>query len=408
MKNANTSKNKHMTLDDRMEIQTGLDIGKTFKDIAKLIGKDPTTVSKEVKKHFTVKPSPVETKSLDGVTVEGKPCPSLLQAPFVCNPCKKKYHCSCKKQYYNAKAAHKEYAALLSEAREGIPLNNDEFYKIDKIIADGMKNGQRLYHIMQTKSLNISKSTVYRHLHRGYLSVKKLDFPRVVKFKARKQSRAEYIPKEAKVGRTYDDFLKYIDEREISSWVEMDTVIGRIGGKVIMTVHFTFCNFMFGILLDNKTKDELALKVRALKERLRDNDIRFGEVIPLSITDNGGEFADISAIIADLDGELETELFFCDPYQSSQKPSVEKNHTLFRDVVPKGSSFDRYTQDTVDGIFSHVNSITRKVFNGKTPYELFVFTFGDKIARLFGIKPIPSEEVVQSPKLLKKLSHTMT
>ena len=42
-------KNKHMTLDDRIEIQECLNKGMTFKKIANRIGKDPTTVSKEVK-----------------------------------------------------------------------------------------------------------------------------------------------------------------------------------------------------------------------------------------------------------------------------------------------------------------------------------------------------------------------
>jgi hypothetical protein len=80
---------------------------------------------------------------------------------------------------------------------------------------------------------------------------------------------------------------------------------------------------------------------------------------------------------------------------------------MFRDIVPKGKSFDNYTQETVNLIFSHVNSITRKVLYGKSPYEMFSFTFGENIASLFGIIPIPADEVVQSPKLLKSLSHTM-
>ena len=41
---------------------------------------------------------------------------------------------------------------------------------------------------------------------------------------------------------------------------------------------------------------------------------------------------------------------------------VEKNHTLFRDIVPKGKSFDKFTQDTVNLIFSHVNSVKRKIY----------------------------------------------
>jgi IS30 family transposase len=181
----------------------------------------------------------------------------------------------------------------------------------------------------------------------------------------------------------------------------MDTVIGRIGGKVIMTFDFTICNFMFGLLLDDKTAAEAALKIHAFKIRLYEGNVRFGDVLPLLLTDNGGEFANVFAFTLGLDGQPETDVFFCDPYQSSQKPKVEKNHTLFRDIVPKGESFDWFTQETVNLIFSHVNSIKRKSLNGKTPYEVFSFMFGESIASLLGIEKISAIDVVQSPKLLK-------
>ena len=295
-----------------------------------------------------------------------------------------------------------EYEALLSETREGIPLSKESFYEIDRTISEGVKRGQRLYHIMQTKPLGVSKSTVYRHLKRGYLSVSSIDFPRVVKFRPRRQQPAEYVPKTAKIGRTYHDFLAYTAAHDISSWVEMDTVIGRIGGKVILTFDFTFCNFMFARLLENKTALEVTQKVRELKAQFAAKQRHFGGVFPLILTDNGGEFANVAAIESDLSGERESRLFFCDPNRSYQKPHVEKNHTLFRDIVPKGASFDDFTQDTVDLIFSHVNGVKRKSLNGKTSYEMFVFVFGDAVAKILGIEPIPPEKVIQSPILLKK------
>ncbi|ASS40990.1 hypothetical protein AXF21_03165 [Eubacterium minutum ATCC 700079] len=86
----------------------------------------------------------------------------------------------------------------------------------------------------------------------------------------------------------------------------------------------------------------------------------------------------------------------------SDKPHVEKNHTLFRDICPKGTSFDNFTQDDVNLIFSHVNSIVRNSLGGKSPYDLFSFTYGEKTASLLGIEKIPSREVIQSPLLLKK------
>ena len=397
------SKGKDLTLDDRMEIQECLNRAMTFKAIGRLIGKDQTTISKEVKKHIEHRGEGVLQLG-QGIQVTLATCPSHLKAPFVCNPCKdKRRRCNYQKRFYNAKAAHKEYEKLLTESREGIPLNKESFYEMDSLVSKCLKDGQHLYHIIKTHELDVSKSTIYRHLKKGYLSASPFDFPRVVKFKARRQRRGEYVPKGVKVGRTYNDFRAYIEEYDISSWVEMDTVIGRReAGKAIVTFDFTFCNFMFGMLIENKTAAEVTEKMECLKAKFASKGIRFGDFFPVMITDNGGEFSNVYAIENDADDDRETMLFFCDPSQSSQKPRVEKNHTLFRDIVPKGTSFDDFTQDTVDLIFSHVNGVKRKIFNGRTPYEMFVFTFGETAAKTLGIEHIPADQVIQSPKLLLK------
>ena len=171
---------------------------------------------------------------------------------------------------------------------------------------------------------------------------------------------------------------------------------------MILTLNFTFCNFMAGILLDNKTAAETSAKLLSLKKRFAAEELQFGDILPLILTDNGGEFSDIFTIENGLDKQKETYLFFCDPMQSCQKPRVEKNHTLLRDIIPKGRSFDSFTQDTVNLIFSHVNSVKRKSLHGKTPYEMFAFAYGEKTAEVFGILPIPADFVIQSSKLLNR------
>jgi IS30 family transposase len=397
-------KGKHLTLDERIEIQECLNRGMTFKAIGRRISKDQTTISKEVKKHIEQKDDGVKLYGDGGVSVALGICPSHLKAPFVCNPCIDKHRrCKHPKRYYRAKVAQKEYEALLVEAREGIPLNKESFYEMDRLVSKCLNDGQHLYHITQTHELGVSKSTIYRHLKRGYLSASPLDFPRVVKFKARRVRRGEYVPKALKIGRTYTDFLLYIEENDIVSWVEMDTVIGRKGGKAIVTFDFTFCNFMFGLLIENMTAAEVTEKIELLKAKLSSAGVRFGDFFPTILTDNGGEFSNIFAIENDAAGDRETMLFFCDPSQSSQKSKVEKNHTLFRDVVSKGRTFDDFSQGTVDMIFSHVNGVKRKIFNGKSPYEMFTFTFGEPIGKILGIEYVPPQQVIQSPKLLDRL-----
>ena len=120
------------------------------------------------------------------------------------------------------------------------------------------------------------------------------------------------------------------------------------------------------------------------------------------MTDNGGEFSNVFSFENNADGERKTFVFFCDPNAPYQKPHVENNHTLFRAIVPKGTSFDSFTQETVNKIFSHVNGVKRQQFNGKSAYDMFTFTYSAVIAEALGISFIDPKEVVQSPKLLKE------
>lgn len=388
-------KYKHMTLDDRIEIQECLNKGISFKDIGRRIGKDPTTISKEVKKHLIV--------YRNSFTTTDKLCPKLLRAPFVCNGCEKRNHSNCRfaRQKYVAREAQKAYENLLVEAREGIPLNQESFYETEKIVSNAVKKGQHIYHILKTNNLPVSKSTVYRHINKGYYTISSIDLPRAVKFKPRHSKCNEFVPKRAKNGRTYADFMEYISDNNIVNFVEMDTVIGRIGGKAILTLNFNAFNFIIGILIDNKTATEVSAKITDLKAKLHLAGFSFGSVMPLILTDNGAEFSNVSAIENNGDGTKETHLFFCDPNAPYQKPHIEKNHTLFRDIVPKGASFDNFNQDTVNLIFSHVNSIKRENFNGKSAYELFSFAYSAELAQTLGISFIEPNMVIQSPKLLK-------
>jgi IS30 family transposase len=220
-----------------------------------------------------------------------------------------------------------------------------------------------------------------------------------VKFKPRRSHAPDYVPKGVRVGRSYEDYEQFLQNGGTAA-VEMDTVIGRPGGKVIMTFQFVSADFMFGILLDNKTAAEAGAKVTLLKHRLSNYGFSFGDVFPVLLTDNGGEFSNVHAFENDLDGTKETRVFFCDPNASYQKPHVENNHTLFRSIVPSGRSFDDFTQDTVDLIFSHVNAVKRKLFNGKSAYDMFAFTYSAELANALGISFVDPKCVVQEPCLL--------
>lgn len=390
----NETKNKHLTSLDRIDIEECLAKNMSFKDIAKRLGKSATTISREVKRHSYSRANSFSVK--DGI------CPLLLKAPFVCNGCAKRSRSNCQytRQLYLAKRAQSEYETLLVEARNGIPLNKQSFYDTEKIISTAVRNGQHIYHAVQTHKLPVSATTVYRHIKKGYYTISPIDLPRAVKFKPRHTKEALFVPSWAKKGRTYEDYLAFTADRPDVPVIQFDTVIGRVGGKVIMTIHFVSCDFMIGILLENKTAPEAAEKISVFKRTLKDNGFGFGNIIPVILTDNGGEFSNVSAFENDDNGNSETHMFFCDSNSSYEKPHIEKNHTMFRDIVPKGASFDDFTQDTVNLIFSHVNAVKRKQFNGKSAYELFTFAFSENLANILGISFIPAENVIQTPALL--------
>lgn len=268
---------------------------------------------------------------------------------------------------------------------------------MDKVISDGVKKGQHIYHILKTHNLDVSSSTVYRHIRKGYLSIAPIDLARAVKFKERRKSKLPSIPKEAKKSRSYEDFQNYLALNQLDSWLEMDTVLGRMGGKVLLTFNLSFCNFIFARLLDNKTALEVTKHLYDIKNTLHQADKDFFQLFPVILTDNGEEFVRVDEIEMDVRGE--SRLFFCDPNRSDQKDRIEKNHTLIRDILPKGTSFDNLTQEDINLVCSHVNSVKRAALNGKSAHELLAFTYGEEIPKLLGISKIPAEEVCQSSTL---------
>lgn len=141
-----------MTLEDRIEIQECLTHEMTFKAIGLRLAKDQTIISKEVKRHIKV-----HTDSF----VKREDCgPRLLKAPFVCNGCQNKSRSCCRfeRHVYEAKTAQMEYETLLTEAREGIALNKEGFYKTEEIISNGVKKRQHLYHINKAKTIELITS----------------------------------------------------------------------------------------------------------------------------------------------------------------------------------------------------------------------------------------------------------
>jgi hypothetical protein len=143
MPDKTTKKHKHLTLDEREEIQGCLNHGMTFKAIGQRIGKDQTTVSKEVKRHLVSQPLEQQAFDSQGNPLPPEPCLKHLKAPFCCNPCEKKHRlCAFQKRFYHAKPAQKAHEEQMEEARKGTKLRkNKTVYEMDDIREKKKKKG---------------------------------------------------------------------------------------------------------------------------------------------------------------------------------------------------------------------------------------------------------------------------
>lgn len=116
----------------------------------------------------------------------------------------------------------------------------------------------------------------------------------------------------------------------------MDTVEGRKGGKVLLTLHFVKVEFMLAFLRHNNDSQSVITIVKNLYLTLG-QDI-FMRVMPLLLTDNGSEFSNPKALEFDPQHNRRTHLFYCDASSPWQKGSAEKNHELIHYFIPKGTS----------------------------------------------------------------------
>ena len=254
------------------------------------------------------------------------------------------------------------------------------------------------YHYILLNELNI----FVQYKDNEYIQLIIIDLQRKVKFKQRRKQTSIYkIDKKCTENRTYEDFLKYMEENPDTPIVEMDTVEGRKGGKVLLTIHFVNSSFMLAFIRNHNDAESVINIFNKLQDILGLN--KFKELFIIILTDNGSEFSNPSEIEYDSTTlEKRTQIFYCHPSSPYEKGSCEVNHELLRRILPKGTSFDDLTQDDINIIMSHINSYKRKKLNDKSPYFMFSSIYGKDTINKLGIKEINPNDINLSTKLLKK------
>lgn len=428
------ARNKHLTDSDRLEIEHGLRHGLSIKKIAAKIGKHHSTVAREIRarslasnkgafgrlsnrclsrrsceKSQLCMDHPDCVKRCSFCRLCNTVCPAfkedicakLSAPPYVCNGCKEEPRCILRKRYYLHNPAHKNYRDLLVGARDGANITEDELLALDALVSPLVRQGQSVHHILSNHPdrFDLHEKTVYRYIAGGLLRAKNGDMPRVCMLKPRSRKPVEHkVDTKCRIGRTYADYQAFMNTAPDTRTVEMDSVIGRVGGKAILTLMFPWCGLMLAFLRDRNDALSVTERFGWLWKTLGAQ--RFKALFPLLLTDNGSEFSNPLALEVDPDGTPRSRLFYCDPRATNQKARIERNHEFLRMILPKGTSFDHLAQDALDRVMSNINSYSRPSLGDKAPFDLFAFAYGIEVLESLGLRRVPANQIILKPALL--------
>ena len=405
----------HLSYSDRLAIENMLDEGHTIKEIGIDIKRDSSVIVREINKHNSLvfpgtynkqhpclKYHSCNVKDFNCFktckNAEFKPCPKLSVSPHVCNNCDTRIHCRYVKKYYKAREAHDEYKLKVSECRLGLHYNEQEIMILKERLCPLIIRSKSVYHAIKTINnelgTNFILKTIYRQIKGDYLPIKSKDLPRS---KRKRKEKEDTNYKRDITNKSYEDYEIYKNNNSNAIETQMDTVEGikENNAPVLLTLEIVPINFLFIFKIDSQTKDAVTKKLNDFKDLIGQK--TFDKIMEILLTDNGKEFY-IGEEVLTLSSNV--HLFYCHPYSSYEKGSIENNHELIRRVIPKGISLKPYTQKELNLLCSHINSLFRESLDGKCPFDLIErYIQLDKIEDL-GLNKINPLDVCLIPELL--------
>ena len=437
---------RQLTFLDRQRIEEGLDRADSFREIARTISRDVSTVSREVKGNgiekahrprraacrdrnwckrvgvcgedcarkgaFCAGCDRIDCRGVCPAYAEQTRCDVLARAPWVCNGCRKnRYGCNRANRFvYSARAADGAARARRSESRRGIDMPRERAEAALARIKEGLGGNLSPYEIatLYADEVGVSPSTIYRWVESGYGRLMNIDLERKVGFRPRSRALPSKITRHSPK-RSYQAYLKLPEEAQGSA-AEMDCVEGRkLDAQCVLTLYFKCAHLQLALLLARK-KDCECVKERLRALRSASDEGLFDALFRCTLTDNGPELCDedgIGAIFGeDLAREGAPRLYYCDPRQSQQKGSCEKNHTEIRQILKKGLlAFDELNERDLAVAMSHANSNPRAVLCGMTPIQMFKAAYGQAgkdFLDALGIEQIPRDGLMLTPDVLNK------
>lgn len=401
-----------LTRHERDTVQRMLERRASCREIARELGRSPSTVSAEVASHrFVTAPKPRRGERVGADTDLSSACPRLAAWPRCCNGCGRYRAMGCKRRphvFYEARAAQLCADSVLVSSRRGIDADEPAAAARLEAIRDCLRRGLSPEQMAACNGgpVDLSPSTIYRWVAAGYDGMTNMELRRKVGYRPRRRAAVRAATRHS-ARRSYAAFLALGEDACAAAW-EMDTVEGaREDSACLLTLLHRPSRLQLALLLGEKTSGCVAAALEGVRAVLGAAD-GTRRVFRAVLTDNGAEFSDEGAIAALLgEGPGETRLFYCDPRRSDQKGACERNHVEIRKLLPKGAGlrFDRLSPADMALAMSHVNSEPRGALGFSTPARAFRAMLGDDAAALldaYGVEDVPLAELDLTPGLIER------
>jgi IS30 family transposase len=333
--NTNKRSFKHLTPFDRGQIQALRREGKTLQEIADVLGRNKSTISRELQRGTV-------TQRRSDLTEYQAYFPETGQAIYEAN----RSHCG-------AKYKLAQVAEFIHFAVEKI---QNDHWSPDAICGYAKTN-----HLFE--GARVCTKTLYHYIELGALPVKNIDLP----LKVRRSTKKKQTRKNKKIlGMSIEERPSHIHERkEFGHW-EIDTMLGsRKKGAALLTLTERTTRKEHIFKIDQKTVDGVNQAIQELKNIYG---TAFSSVFKTITSDNGSEF---SELVKAMDCD-QIHIYYTHPYTSSERGTNERHNGLIRRFIPKGKSIDDIDDTLITYVENWCNSLPRKILGYKTPNDLFL------------------------------------
>ncbi|MDE9482739.1 IS30 family transposase [Xenorhabdus bovienii] len=232
---------------------------------------------------------------------------------------------------------------------------------IKQLIWQDLSPEQIVGYLKRENIISLHHETVYRLIYKDKLNGGGLwQHLRIAKKPYRKRYGSYERRGKIKNRVSIDKRPKCVDKKQrIGDW-EGDTIVGKDHKSALLTLVERKSLFTIIIKLEDKTAEGVAKAATRHLSLIKHK-------IKTMTFDNGLEFAEHELISKN----LETKIYFAHPYSPWERGINENTNGLIRDYFPKGTDFNKVSEREINLVANRLNNRPRKTRDYKTPNELF-------------------------------------